>query len=443
MDFGKDFIWGTATASFQVEGGADKRGETVWDMFCRKENAVKYGHDGLIACDHYHRFKEDVAIMKEMGLNAYRLSLSWRRIINEDGSLNEDGVRFYNELIDELLNSGIEPYVTLFHWDYPLDLYHRGGWLNPDSPKWFGEYTKIVTELFSDRVKNWFTLNETQCFISLGHGLGIHAPGLMMSEEEVMRCAHNANRAHGHALAAIRAYSKQKASVGFAPVGSVIVPETDDQATVAAARKRMFEVSHPRYWGNAIWIDPIMLGKYDPELMDYFAEHKISVTDEDMKLIGGDLDFMGMNLYVGERFGLNGRTPLKVGFDMTAIEWEVIPEAIYWGARFYYERYKKPILVTENGMANTDMISADGCVHDPQRIEFMRRYLCELNRAMRDGSEVMGYMHWSLMDNFEWAEGYQKRFGLVYVDYKNECRRIVKDSGKFYADVIKTRGANL
>lgn len=444
MNFGHDFKWGAATASYQIEGGYYERGENIWDMFCRKDGAVKYGHDGKTACDHYHRFKEDVAVMKELGIKNYRLSISWPRLIKGGlGELNDDGVRFYNELIDELLKNGIEPYVTLFHWDYPIELYHCGGWLNPDSPKWFGEYTQKVTDLFSDRVKNWFTLNETLCFISLGHAVGVHAPGLQMSEEEVMRCAHNANRAHGYALKILRDTAKQKANVGFAPVGSVTIPVTDAKEDIEAARSEMFRVMKPHYWGNAIWIDPVMRGEYAPELMDYFEEHRIEIKDEDMRLIGGDLDFMGMNIYTADRYGRNGKADPEVGFDITAIDWEVVPESLYWGTKFYYERYKKPIYITENGMANTDLISEDGCVHDPQRIEFMRRYLKELYKAKEEGVDIRGYFHWSLMDNFEWAEGYQKRFGLVYVDYKNNCKRIVKDSGKFYADLIKTNGNNL
>ena len=441
MDFGKNFKWGAATASFQIEGGYETRGESIWDMMCRRPDAVKYGHDGKTACDHYHRFKEDCAIMRELGIKNYRFSISWPRIMKDGlGELNEDGVRFYNELTDELLKNGIEPYVTLFHWDYPMALYHRGGWLNPDSPKWFGEYTEKVVDMLSDRVKNWFTLNETQCFISLGHAVGVHAPGLKMNEEEVMLAAHNANRAHGYALAAIRSRSKQKSNVGFAPVGSVSVPATSSKEDIDAARHGMFSPCNPHYWGNAIWIDPIMLGKYNDELLEYFASNNIKITDEDMNLIGADLDFMGMNLYVGDRYGVNGFVPPAVGYDATALDWEVIPEAMYWGAKFYYERYGKPIYVTENGMANIDMISDDGKVHDPQRIEYITRYLRALHKAQQEGADIAGYFHWSLIDNFEWAEGYAKRFGLVYCDYKNNCDRIIKDSGRFYSDVIKTNG---
>lgn len=444
MSFPKNFIWGAATASFQIEGGADKRGECVWDMFCKRPGAVAFGHDGRTACDHYHRFREDAALMKRLGLKAYRFSISWPRLMPDGtGKVNPDGVRFYNELIDELLKNGIEPYVTLFHWDYPLELYKRGGWLNPESPLWFEEYTKTVVDLFSDRVKNWFTLNETLCFISVGHANGEHAPGLKMSEYEVMLCAHHAHLAHGRAVRAIRSFAKTSPMIGFAPVGEVKVPATQSREDIAAAYEEMFRPLTPRYWGNAIWVEPVMTGKYPDEIREYFSQNRINITDGDMKLIGSPIDFLGMNIYTASRVSAGGAPVCpKVGFDQTAIGWEVVPEALYWGPKFYYERYKKPIFITENGMANTDFVSADGKVHDPQRIEFLRRYLKALKRASEDGADIRGYFQWSLMDNFEWAEGYQKRFGMIYVDYET-LERIPKDSFDWYRQVIAENGENI
>lgn len=443
MSFPKNFNWGVATASFQIEGGYEHRGENIWDMFCRRDGAVAFGHDGKVACDHYNRYKEDVAIMKELGVKTYRFSLSWSRIFPEGlGKINQDGVNFYNSLIDELLKNGIEPYITLFHWDYPLALYRRGGWLNPDSPKWFEEYAKTVAELFSDRVSHWFTLNETLCFISVGHANGEHAPGLKLSEEEVLLAGHHALLAHGLAVRALRKYAKKTPIIGYAPVGEVKVPHTESEADIKAAYEQMFGVISPHYWGNAMWTDPIFTGKYADETLDVFRKCNIEITDEDMKIISEPIDFLGVNIYVGARVSADGYAPSRIGFDQTAINWEMTPESLYWGPKFYYERYKKPIYITENGMANVDLISEDGKVHDPQRIEFLRRYLKQLKRASEEGVEILGYFQWSLMDNFEWAEGYQKRFGLVYVDYPTQ-KRIIKDSGYWYKNLIETNGDSL
>lgn len=440
MGFSKDFIWGAATASFQIEGGAEERGDTVWDMFCRREGAVAFGQDGKTACDHYNHFKEDIKIMKELGIRAYRFSVSWARIMPDGkGKLNQKGVDFYNNLIDCLIENGITPYMTLFHWDYPTALYRKGGWLNPKSPKWFGEYTKTLMELFSDRVNHFMTLNETLCFIGLGHGTGVHAPGLKLSEEEVLIAGHNALKAHGTAVRMIRKYAKTEPVIGYAPVGEVKIPASDSKEDIDAAYKEMFRAYDPHYWGNAMWVDPVMLGKYDDEIMKAFEKFNIPVTDEDMKLISEPIDFLGVNIYVGSKVPY---TAPKVGFDQTAINWEMSPEALYWGPKFYYERYKKPVYITENGMSNVDIVSADGKVHDPQRTEFLRRYIKCLKQAADEGVKVGGYFHWSLMDNFEWAEGYQKRFGLVYIDYPTQ-KRIVKDSALWYKDLIETNGDNL
>jgi len=437
MGFTNDFVWGCASASFQIEGGADERGDTVWDMFCRRDGAVAFGQDGKYACDHYHRVKEDVKIMRDMGLKAYRFSVSWARILPDGtGKINRKGIDFYNTLIDELIANGITPYMTIFHWDYPTALYRKGGWLNPDSPKWFEEYTKVLMDNFSDRVTNFITLNETLCFIGLGYGTGVHAPGLKLSEEEVLLAGHNALKAHGLSVRTIRRYAKKTPNIGYAPVGEVKIPSSNAKEDIEAAYNEMFRPYDPHYWGNMMWVDPVMTGKYHDEICDAFKKYGIEITDGDMKLISEPIDFLGMNIYVGSK--IPPVSP-KAGFDQTAIGWEMSPEALYWGPKFYYKRYKKPIYITENGLANVDIVSGDGKVHDPQRIEFTRRYLANLKKAVDEGVDVKGYFHWSIMDNFEWAEGYQKRFGLVYVDYET-FERIPKDSSYWYADVIKNNG---
>lgn len=440
MGFSKDFTWGAATASFQIEGGYDERGENIWDMFCRRNGAVAFSHDGKTACDHYSRFKEDVKIMKEIGIKAYRFSVSWARIMPEGlGKINQKGVDFYNALLDELIKNDITPYMTLFHWDYPLALHRKGGWLNPESPQWFAEYTKTLMELFSDRTSRFITLNETLCFIGLGYGTGVHAPGLKLSEEEVLLAGLNALKAHGAAVRTIREYAKTPPVIGYSPVGEVKIPASCSEGDIKAAYNEMFRAYDPHYWGNAMWVDPVILGKFDDEITGVFEKYNIAPTDEDMRLISEPIDFLGLNIYVGSKIPY---TPPKVGFDQTAIGWEMSPEALYWGPKFYYERYKKPIYITENGMANIDMIDADGKVRDPQRIEFLRRYITCLRRAANEGVRVDGYFHWSLMDNFEWAEGYQKRFGLVYIDYPTQ-KRILKDSALWYRDMIASNGENL
>lgn len=444
MGFKDDFEWGVATASFQIEGGSESRGDSVWDMFCRKEGAVAFGHDGKIACDHYHKYKEDVAIMKAMGIKSYRFSISWPRIMPDGlGKINEEGVRFYNNLIDELIKNDIKPYITLFHWDYPTALYRKGGWLNSESPKWFEEYTKVVVDLFSDRVENWFTLNETACFISVGHANGEHAPGLRLSEEDVMICAHHAHLAHGLAVRTIRERAKLKPNIGFAPVGDIKIPNTNSPEDIKAAYDEMFKVVKPHYWGSAIWIEPVMTGQYPKEIREYYERMNIEISESDMQIIGTPVDFLGVNIYVGGRVSsTEHNVGEKVGFDQTAMGWAMTPEALYWGPKFYYERYKKPIYITENGMANVDLVSKDGGVHDPQRIEYLRSYLSCLRQAASEGVDIKGYFQWSLLDNFEWAEGYQKRFGLVYMDYET-LSRIPKDSARWYKTVIENNGENL
>ncbi len=443
MGFSKDFVWGAAAASYQIEGGADERGDTVWDMFCRRPGAVDFGHNGSIACDHYHRYLEDIRIMKELGFKAYRFSFSWARLFpRDDQKPDPRGVEFYNRLIDALLDAGIEPYATIFHWDYPTYLYRKGGWLNPESPKWFADYTRAVVRLFSDRISHWFTENENQCFISLGHGTGDHAPGLRLSEEDVMICAHHSLVAHGLAVREIRENAVKPPLIGYAPVGDVRMPASDSEEDIEAAYNDMFKVYSPHYWGNMIWSEPIMTGRYPDEILDYFKSINLSVTDEDMAVIGEPIDFMGMNIYTADTVNAAGRVEPAVGHEQTAMDWQINNDALYWGTKFYYRRYKKPMIVTENGIAINDVVSADGQVHDPQRSEFIRRYLSGLKRSADEGCDIRGYFYWSILDNFEWARGYTKRFGLVYVDYQTQ-RRIIKDSARYYADIIKNNGDNL
>ena len=449
MGFAKDFVWGAATSSYQIEGtGRDSgKGQNIWDVFTKEPGRVYEGHTGDIACDHYHRFREDVAYMKELGLKGYRFSIDWSRVMPEGtGKVNEKGIDFYNALIDELLEQGIEPYITLYHWELPYEIYKRGGWMNPEIVEWFGQYARLVAERFSDRVKYFFTLNEPQCFVGLGFLQGCHAPGVKAPLRDTFEMAHNALKAHGRAVQMLRAYGKQNVQIGYAPTSGMCYPEKETPKDIEAARKALFALPDDLSnwtWNVSWWSDPVILGKYPEEGMKKYEKYLPVITDEDMKLISQPIDFYGQNIYNGRciRMGTDGR-PEEVrrpaGFPKTATNWPVTPEALYWGPKFLYERYRKPIYITENGMACHDTVSQDGKVHDPNRIDFLARYLKNLKRAAEE-IDIRGYFQWSLMDNFEWDKGYAERFGIIYVDFETQ-ERIWKDSAYWYRDLIRRNG---
>lgn len=449
MGFAKDFVWGAATSSYQIEGtGRDSgKGQNIWDVFTKEPGRVYEGHTGDIACDHYHRFREDVAYMKELGLKGYRFSIDWSRVLPEGtGKVNEKGIDFYNALIDELLEQGIEPYITLYHWELPYEIYKRGGWMNPEIVEWFGQYARLVAERFSDRVKYFFTLNEPQCFVGLGFLQGCHAPGVKAPLRDTFEMAHNALKAHGRAVQMRRAYGKQNVQIGYAPTSGMCYPEKETPKDIEAARKALFALPDDLSnwtWNVSWWSDPVILGKYPEEGMKKYEKYLPVITDEDMKLISQPIDFYGQNIYNGRciRMGTDGR-PEEVrrpaGFPKTATNWPVTPEALYWGPKFLYERYRKPIYITENGMACHDTVSQDGKVHDPNRIDFLARYLKNLKRAAEE-IDIRGYFQWSLMDNFEWDKGYAERFGIIYVDFETQ-ERIWKDSAYWYRDLIRRNG---
>ncbi len=446
MSFPKDFIWGAAAASYQVEGAAydNGKGLSVWDTFCRQPGAIWEGNTGDVSCDHYHHYKEDARLMGEIGLKAYRLSICWPRVIPEGtGKVNEKGLEFYDRLVDALLENGVQPWVTLFHWDYPYSLYLRGGWLNGDSSDWFAEYTGVIVDKLSDRVSHWLTLNEPQVFVDAGHRLGRHAPGLQLGFGDVLIAAHNSLLAHGKAVQAIRARAKTKPLIGAAPVGRTMIPATDSHQDIDAARKRMFSIVEKDCGSNTWFADPMVLGRYPEDGLKLFESELPEIPDGDMKTICQPLDFYGVNIYRGDV--VSAESGVVKGADgpaITTMGWTITPEALYWGPRFLYERYKLPIIMTENGMANMDWVHLDGKVHDPQRIDYLNRYIVEFERAIDDGVPARGYFVWSIMDNFEWAEGYKQRFGLIYVDYATG-KRILKDSAFWYRDVIASNGANL
>ena len=448
MSFKKNFAWGVATAAYQIEGGWNEggRGESIWDVFCHEPGKIREGATGDVACDHYHLFREDVRLMKELGIKSYRFSLSWSRIFpNGVGEVNADGVRFYSDLIDALLENGIEPYITLYHWDLPQALYLRGGWMNEESVQWFAAYAAKVAELFSDRVRFFITFNEPQCFIGSSCYVGGQAPGLKMGLRAVFQMAHNVLKAHGAAVKAMRAAAVRPIQLGIAPTCSAHYPQTESPADIEAARQMLFAcppLTAPNVlWSVSWWSDPVFFGRYPEDGLRMYKDYLPEITEEDMALISQPIDFYGQNIYNGKIVRANEQgepefVARKPGYAVTSLGWPVTPEALRWGPRFLYERYGKPVFITENGMSAHDVVSLDGKVHDPNRIDFLHRYLLELEKATEDGADIGGYFQWSFMDNFEWCHGYIPRFGLVYVDYETQ-KRIPKDSAYWYKNWIE------
>ena len=436
MEFPKDFLWGAASAAHQVEGAYNEDGKTlgIWDAL--HEGHIKHSENGYEACDHYHRYKEDVALMKKIGLKSYRFSISWPRVMPEKGIINPQGLAFYSNLVDELVNAGIEPMVTLYHWNLPIWAYNEGGWENEALSDIFVDYVKVVVEKLSDRTKYWLTFNEPQCFIGFGYCYGTHAPFLKNSKLAGV-LSRNVMLAHGKAVKAIRSYAKLKPIIGMAPTGGGLTPLTNDEKGLQKALEGTYTLE-PGALSNTWWMDPIILGKIPEPLQKY-------ISDEDIKVICQPLDFFGFNIYgssnSAEQEGVKN-PEVYPGMPRTSLNWAITPEVLYWLPKFHYERYHLPILITENGMANIDFEMLDGKVHDPQRIDYIHRHLLNLKRVMDEGVPVIGYQYWSLTDNFEWAEGYDQRFGLIYIDYRTQ-KRIMKDSAYYYADIIKTNGVNL
>ncbi len=462
MSFPNEFVWGAASSAYQIEGAwnTDGRGPSIWDTYCHAvptaggpahnpaPRNVWGGHTGDVACDHYHRFKDDVAIMKSIGLKAYRLSISWSRVLPDGvGAVNRKGLDFYDALVNELLGAGITPYVTLFHWDYPEALFRRGGWLNRETVEWFAEYAGVVADRLGDRVKNWMTLNEPQVFLQFGHADAHNAPGLRLPTRELLLACHHALMSHGKGVQVLRARCKGTQSIGYAPVCVTKYPATDSPDDAKAAIEAMGSIIERNLWNNTWYADAIVRGAYPEDGLRLFGADAPNPRPGDMELISQKTDFIGVNIYEGVpvRRGANGK-PEAVErhptHPLTAFRWPVEPKSLHWGPRYTYERYKLPVYITENGMSGIDWVALDGKVHDPQRIDFTRRYLLELRNAVKAGADIRGYFHWSILDNFEWSQGYKERFGLVHVDYDTQ-KRTPKDSALWYRTVIDSNGAAL
>ncbi|HEU4741883.1 MAG TPA: GH1 family beta-glucosidase [Meiothermus sp.] len=440
-DFPRGFIWGTATASYQIEGAVheDGRGQSIWDTFSHTPGKTHQNHSGDMACDHYHRYAEDVRLMAELGMNAYRFSLAWPRILPQGrGQVNEKGLGFYDRLVDELLKKGITPWVTLYHWDLPQTLQEAGGWPNRATIEAYLEYASVATRHLGDRVKHWITFNEPWVFCYLGYGNGLHAPGVKEVRKAV-QATHHVLLAHGRAVPLIRA-NVPGAKVGLTNNYQPTYPASQNPQDIAAARR-------VDGFFNRWFTDPIY-GRGYPE--DILAEFRLNfprflqgplfpprIQAGDMESIAAPIDFLGVNFY--SRFVARhkrGAQPLNVEQvkpegDYTHMGWEVYPQSLTdLLVRLAQDYPVKELHITENGAAYPDVLENEE-IHDPGRTRYYQLHLEACLQAIRQGAPLKGYFAWSLMDNFEWAEGYDKRFGLYYTDYATQ-RRILKDSGKWW-----------
>jgi beta-glucosidase len=444
MSFPDGFMWGASTAAQQIEGAVAEggRGPSVWDVFARRPGAVHLGQNADTACSHYHRWKEDIGLMQDIGLKAYRFSVAWPRILPEGtGPTNEAGLAFYDQLVDGLLKAGIEPFLTLYHWDMPQALADRGGWLNPDSPAWFADYAGIVASRLGDRVKWWSTFNEQAPFLVGGYHEGWHAPGFKCGYREFLLACKHVMLAHGDAVRRVR-QAAPSAKLGMAPVGICGIPRDETPSCIEAARNYTFGLRAGSNWQAPLFTEGPLLGCLPPNFHTVFPEAP-AFSDDDLARMSPRLDFLGVNFYNAPTIGEDGNeAPSEPGWPPEGSYWKLTPEGLYWSVKFYFERYGLPIVVTENGITGQDWVALDGHIHDAPRIDALHRYLLSLRRAVDEGVPVNGYFHWSLLDNFEWAEGYKQRFGLVHVDFRT-LKRTMKDSASWYREVIRSNGANL
>ncbi|MDQ1718899.1 MAG: beta-glucosidase [Pseudonocardiales bacterium] len=470
LTFPEHFVWGSATAAFQIEGAAaeDGRGPSIWDTFCREEGRVHNGDTGDVACDHYHRLTEDLDLMQSLGLPSYRFSVSWSRVQpSGSGPVNPSGLDFYTRLVDGLLERNITPLLTLYHWDLPQPLQDAGGWANRETAERFADYAEILGRALGDRVPTFTTLNEPWCSAFLGHASGVHAPGFT-DNGLALKAAHHLNLAHGRAVSALRAVTGPDTKMSVTLNLAQVYANTDDPADLAAAR-------HVDAIANRIFLDPMLRGSYPDDLLAGTA-HLTDwsfVADGDLAAIHQPLDVLGINFYAPTnvaaatedlRAQVTGRwvnDPSQAdagpsaypGTDRafsipqpgpyTDMGWPIRPEAFTELLVRVSKDYPDiPLVITENGCAYPDVLSADGAVHDPDRIDYVARHLGAVHAAIEAGADVRGYYLWSLMDNFEWAWGYSKRFGMVHVDY-DTLVRTPKDSALWFRDVIATNAVEL
>ena len=445
LAFPKDFVWGCAASAYQVEGAwnEDGKGPSIWDSFTHTPGKIANGENGDVAVDHYHRYTEDVALMKELGLDAYRFSVAWTRVLpTGSGAVNQAGLAFYDRLVDELLKNKVEPYVCLFHWDLPQALQDKGGWPNRDTAYAFAEYARVLTERLSDRVKVWMTHNEPWVAALAGHFAGEHAPGIK-DPVAGFKALHHLFLSHGLAAEAIRASAKQPVKVGITLNLNPVHPATDAKKDCEAA-KRMDTAL------NRVQLDPFFKGT-SPMQETMFGKMVSGslIKPGDMEKIR-TLDLLGVNYYTrtvaknDAKFPVVAASQVQPEGNEYSGMWEIYPEGIYELLTRIWKDYRPQceMMVTENGVPVPDGLDFDGRVRDERRIRYLRNHLTQVKRAMDEGVPVKGYFHWSLMDNFEWSLGYAPRFGLVYVDYMT-LKRTIKDSGRWYANLIKENGLEI
>ena len=456
--FDKNFLWGTASSSYQIEGAftEDGKGLSIWDTFSNKPGNIAHDENGNKACDHYHRYREDIALMKSLGIQAYRFSISWPRIFpdgivkDSDGNIhyNKAGLDFYDNIVNFCLENDIKPFITIYHWDLPQALEDKGGWLNRETAFIFADYAEFICEHFSDRVTNIATINEPQIISGLGYMLGLHAPGKKLDAVSVLSVIHHLALAHGLAVTKMRAVAKQPVKTGFSSTGNLCYPATECDEDIDAARAECFNIVKGNMtFNHTIFCDMTCLGRYpdiagtelhlEPglEKIGHYEELPF-VKDCDIELIHQPIDYLGINVYNGHEINAAGYINKKPGSPRTALGWPVTPGVMNYGIRYLYERYNLPIYIFEDGLACNDIISLDGKVHDSNRIDFLTRYLTDLEKAYNAGVPILGYFHWSFTDNFEWHSGYDPRFGLVFVDYETQ-QRIPKDSAYWFSNLIR------
>jgi beta-glucosidase len=440
--FPKGFLWGSATASYQVEGAVheDGRGKSIWDTFSHTPGKTFNGETGDVADDSYHRYPEDIALMKSLGLAACRFSIAWPRIFpNGTGQPNQKGIDFYRKYAEALLAAGVQPFCTLYHWDLPQALEDKGGWQSKATAQAFGDYAGYTAGKLQDLIKNWMTMNEMSSFIDIGYRDGRHAPGLTLSRKGVAQARHHAVLGHGLAVQAIRA-SASGARVGSAESANAIIPAFNSPEHIAAARKAYVEE-------NAPYLTVMHTGKYTDSYLHKLGADAPVFTAEEMKTIASPLDFQGLNIYTATPVRAADTPqgyavmPRPTSYPHMASPWLTIgPEALYWGPKLAAETLGiKEIYITENGCSSDDVVQPDGEVYDTDRVMYLDAYLTQLQRGVSEGVPVKGYFLWSLLDNYEWADGYSKRFGITYVDFKTQ-KRTPKLSAKFYKNVIARNG---
>jgi beta-glucosidase len=439
--FPPGFLWGTATSAYQIEGAwqDDGKGESIWDRFVRTPGTIQNNDTGDIALDHYHRYQDDVRLMKALGVRTYRFSIAWPRVFPQGtGAPNPKGLDFYQRLADALLEAGVEPFATLYHWDLPQALQDKlGGWQSRDTAKAFADYAGHVGEKLSDRVRHFFTFNEFSAVVEMGYGSGQFAPGLKLEPAALNQVRHNAVLGHGLAAQALRAHARPSTKIGLAENMVAAVPVIETPDNIAAAERATRDL-------NAAYLTVILEGRYGEARLATAGADAPKYNDADWQAIASPLDFIGVNVYSPRYVRAVAAPPgyAIVPFDKThprmASAWQFIgPEALYWAPRHLHRIWKvKEIYISENGCGSLDTPAADGFVYDSDRIMFLRNYLSMLQRATAEGAPVRGYFHWSLFDNFEWTDGYATRFGLLHVDYATQTRT-PKLSAEYFAQVIR------